>query len=117
MEMMVVFLALKHFLSDLRGHHVLVHTDNTLVVGYINHRGVAPVVAHTVQTGTPDPPFGSRKAAPYGNSLAGLLAGLLSSPFRTWDLEKMNMLCPVRCECPQLCCVEHRVTQEGVPRV
>lgn len=30
LEMMVVFLAPKHFLPQLRGYHVLVHMDNTL---------------------------------------------------------------------------------------
>ncbi len=35
----VVFLALKNFLADLRGHHVLVRSDNTSVVFYINHQG------------------------------------------------------------------------------
>ncbi len=34
-----MFLALKNFLADLRGHHVLVHSDNTSVVSYINHQG------------------------------------------------------------------------------
>ncbi|XP_043120232.1 uncharacterized protein LOC122362727 [Puntigrus tetrazona] len=28
-----------HFLPDLRGHHVLLHSDNTAVVSYINHQG------------------------------------------------------------------------------
>ncbi len=37
LEMLAVFLALKSFLADLRGHHVLVHSDNTSVVSYINH--------------------------------------------------------------------------------
>ncbi|KAI2664440.1 ORF V: Enzymatic polyprotein [Labeo rohita] len=31
--------ALKHFLPDLRDRHVLVRTDNTAVVSYINHQG------------------------------------------------------------------------------
>ncbi|KAI2665262.1 ORF V: Enzymatic polyprotein [Labeo rohita] len=39
LEMMAVFQALKHFLPDLRDHHVLVRTDNTAVVSYINHQG------------------------------------------------------------------------------
>lgn len=39
LEMLAVFQALKHFLPDLRGHHVLVRTDNTSVVSYINHQG------------------------------------------------------------------------------
>ncbi len=30
----------KNVLADLRGHHVLVCSDNTLVVSYINHQGV-----------------------------------------------------------------------------
>ncbi len=40
LEMLAVFQALKHFLPDLRDHHVLVRTDNTAVVSYINHQGV-----------------------------------------------------------------------------
>ncbi|XP_048024136.1 LOW QUALITY PROTEIN: uncharacterized protein LOC125253920 [Megalobrama amblycephala] len=39
LEMMAVFLALRVFLPDLRGHHVLVRSDNTSVVAYINHQG------------------------------------------------------------------------------
>ncbi|KAI2642471.1 ORF V: Enzymatic polyprotein [Labeo rohita] len=39
LEMLAVFWALKHFLPDLIGHHVLVRTDNTAVVYYINHQG------------------------------------------------------------------------------
>ena len=39
LEMLAVFLALKHFLPDLRGRHVLVRTDNTTVVSYINRQG------------------------------------------------------------------------------
>ncbi len=38
-EMLAVFIALKNVLADLRGHHVLVHSDNTSVVSYINHQG------------------------------------------------------------------------------
>ncbi len=38
LEMLAVFLALKNFLADLRGHHVLVRSDNTSVVSYINHQ-------------------------------------------------------------------------------
>ncbi len=36
---LAVFRALKHFLMDLRDYHVLVRTDNTAVVSYINHQG------------------------------------------------------------------------------
>ncbi len=36
---LAVFLAIKNFLADLRGHHVLVHSDNKSVVSYINHQG------------------------------------------------------------------------------
>ncbi len=39
LEMLAVFLALKNFLADLRGNYVLVHSDNTSVVSYINHQG------------------------------------------------------------------------------
>ncbi len=39
LEMLAVFLALKNFLADLRGHHVLVRSDNKSVVSYINHQG------------------------------------------------------------------------------
>lgn len=37
LEMREVFLALKHFLPQLRGYHGLVHIDKTMVVSYINH--------------------------------------------------------------------------------
>ncbi len=40
LEMMAVFLALKNFLADLRGQHVLIRSDNTSVVSYINHQEV-----------------------------------------------------------------------------
>ncbi|KAL0163894.1 hypothetical protein M9458_039647, partial [Cirrhinus mrigala] len=39
LEMLAVFRALKHFLPDLRDRHVLVCTNNTAVVYYINHQG------------------------------------------------------------------------------
>ncbi|XP_059409232.1 uncharacterized protein LOC132143098 [Carassius carassius] len=39
LEMLAVLRALRYFLPDLRGHHVLVRTDNTAVVSYINHQG------------------------------------------------------------------------------
>ncbi|KAL0199681.1 hypothetical protein M9458_002868, partial [Cirrhinus mrigala] len=39
LEMLAVFRALKYFLPDLRDRHVLVRTDNTAVVYYINHQG------------------------------------------------------------------------------
>ncbi len=39
LEMLPAFRALKHFLPGMRGHHVLVRTDNTSVVSYINHQG------------------------------------------------------------------------------
>ncbi len=39
-EMLAVFLALNNFLVDLMGHHVLVRSDNTSVVSYINHQWV-----------------------------------------------------------------------------
>ncbi|KAL0195548.1 hypothetical protein M9458_009120, partial [Cirrhinus mrigala] len=39
LEMLAVFRALKYFLPDLRDRHVLVRTDSTAVVYYINHQG------------------------------------------------------------------------------
>ncbi|XP_035006832.1 uncharacterized protein LOC118103838 [Hippoglossus stenolepis] len=39
LELLAVSLALKHFLPLLRGQHVLVRTDNTTVVAYINRQG------------------------------------------------------------------------------
>ncbi|MGH0134578.1 UNVERIFIED_CONTAM: hypothetical protein FKN15_031049 [Acipenser sinensis] len=36
LELQEVYLALQHFLQEVRGRHVLVHTDNTTVVAYIN---------------------------------------------------------------------------------
>ena len=47
LEMLAILQALKHFLPDLRSHHVLVRTDNTTVVSYINHQGVC---SHAVCT-------------------------------------------------------------------
>ncbi|KAI2644567.1 Transposon Ty3-G Gag-Pol polyprotein [Labeo rohita] len=39
LELMAVFLALKYFLYQLRGCHVLVRVDNTVAVSYLNHQG------------------------------------------------------------------------------
>ena len=39
LELSAVFLSLKHFLPSLMGHHVLVKTDNTTTVSYINRQG------------------------------------------------------------------------------
>ena len=39
LEMLAVEKALMHFLPFLRGHHVLVRTDNTSVVAYVNRQG------------------------------------------------------------------------------
>ncbi|KAL0168322.1 hypothetical protein M9458_036544, partial [Cirrhinus mrigala] len=39
LEMLAIFRALKYFLPDLRDRHVLVRTDSTAVVYYINHQG------------------------------------------------------------------------------
>ncbi|KAL0164029.1 hypothetical protein M9458_039782, partial [Cirrhinus mrigala] len=39
LEMMAVFQALKYFLQQLRGYHVLVRVDNTVVASYINCQG------------------------------------------------------------------------------
>ncbi|XP_059894386.1 uncharacterized protein LOC132447566, partial [Gadus macrocephalus] len=39
LELLAVFLALRHFLPVLRGRHVLVRTDNTSTVYHVNHQG------------------------------------------------------------------------------
>lgn len=39
LELLAVHLSLKHFLPWLRGHHVLVRSDNSTVVAYINRQG------------------------------------------------------------------------------
>ncbi|KAF7221522.1 putative LOC107375874-like protein, partial [Nothobranchius furzeri] len=39
LELLAVFLALRRFLPFLSGHHVLVRTDNTTTVAYINRQG------------------------------------------------------------------------------
>ncbi|KAL2095574.1 hypothetical protein ACEWY4_007722 [Coilia grayii] len=39
LELMAVFLALRHFLPHVENSHVLVRTDNTTVVAYINKQG------------------------------------------------------------------------------
>ncbi|XP_032363307.1 uncharacterized protein LOC116675969 [Etheostoma spectabile] len=39
LEMLAVFRALRSFLPALLGHHVLVRSDNTAVVAYLNHQG------------------------------------------------------------------------------
>ncbi len=39
LEMLAAFWAHKHSLPDLRNHHVLVCTNNTVVAFYINHQG------------------------------------------------------------------------------
>ncbi len=57
LEMLAVFQALKYFLPDLRDHHVLVCTDNTAVVSYINHQGGLRS-RPPVQAGASDPCVG-----------------------------------------------------------
>ena len=39
LELLAVYLSLKHFLPSLMGHHVLVRTDNTTMVTCINRQG------------------------------------------------------------------------------
>ncbi len=41
LELLAVWLALRHFKMLLHEKHVLVRTDNTATIAYINHRGVA----------------------------------------------------------------------------
>ena len=38
-ESTAVFLAVKHFLQDLQGHHVLIRSDNMAAVGHVNKQG------------------------------------------------------------------------------
>ena len=38
LELSAMFLSLKHFFLSLMGHHVLVRTNNTTTVAYINHQ-------------------------------------------------------------------------------
>lgn len=44
LEMMTVLLALRAFPPDLKGYHVLLCSDNMIVVAYVNHQGVAASV-------------------------------------------------------------------------
>ncbi len=60
LEMLAVFQTLKHFLLDLRGHHVLVRTDSTSVVSYINHQGG---LCSRPLYSLPDPPLGPGETA------------------------------------------------------
>ncbi len=39
LEMLAVYKALRSFLPDLSGHHVLIRADNMSVVSYLNHQG------------------------------------------------------------------------------
>nr|XP_055040043.1 uncharacterized protein LOC129427314 [Misgurnus anguillicaudatus] len=39
LELLTVYLALKHFVRFLRNHHVLIRSDNTTAVAYINRQG------------------------------------------------------------------------------
>ncbi len=54
LELEAVFLALKDFRPQLEQQHVLIHTDNTSVVSYINHRSLQC----SVQTGSKSPAMG-----------------------------------------------------------
>lgn len=38
LEMMAVLLALRAYLPDLKGHHVLVCSDSMIMVAYLNHQ-------------------------------------------------------------------------------
>ncbi len=67
LEMLAVFFALNNFLADLRGHHVLVHSDNTAVVSYINHQGVC--IHFHLQTGVQNPPVVPREVVVSSSSL------------------------------------------------
>ncbi len=61
LEMFAVFLALKNFLADLRGHHLLIRSDNTSPGGF--------TVTSTLQTGVPNSPVVPREVAVSSSSL------------------------------------------------
>lgn len=48
LELLTVFLELKIFLQFLRNHNVLIRSDNTTAVEYINHQGVHAPLSFTV---------------------------------------------------------------------
>ncbi|KAI2646068.1 Transposon Ty3-G Gag-Pol polyprotein [Labeo rohita] len=71
LEMLAMFLALKHFLPDLRDHHVLVRTDNTAIVSYINHQGgQTPLAESSLCTWASQ--FGSRHPVEAGAEARGM---------------------------------------------
>ena len=47
LELLAVFLAVKHFRKFLQGQHVLIKTDNSTVVAYINRQGRHTLAAAT----------------------------------------------------------------------
>ncbi len=61
-------LALKNFLADLRGHHVLVRSDNTSV-GLLHKSPGGFAVTSTVQTGVPNPPVVPREVVVSASNL------------------------------------------------
>ncbi len=68
LEMLAVFIALKNFLADLRGHHVLVHSDNTYG-GLLHKSPGGSAVTSTLQISVPNPPVVPRKVVVYLSSL------------------------------------------------
>ncbi len=63
LEMLAVFLALKNFLADLRGYHMLVHSD-------LLHKSPGGfAVTSTLQTGMPNPPVVPREVVVSSSSL------------------------------------------------
>ncbi|KAI2643984.1 enzymatic polyprotein [Labeo rohita] len=92
LEMLAVFRALKQFLPDLIGRHVLVRTDNTAVVYYINHQGGKTPLAessscswayqygsrHPVEAGAEARGMGSPGTGCHGTDVAEALSVRLS---------------------------------------
>ncbi|KAI2642466.1 Catalase-peroxidase [Labeo rohita] len=90
--MLAVFRALKYFLPDLRDRHVLVCTDSTAVVYYINHQGgQTPLTASSSHSWASE--CGSRRPVEAGAEARGMdasprggeadMGNLWSSPSRS----------------------------------
>ncbi len=107
-----MFRALKHFLPDRRGHHVLVRTDNTVVVSLSTTREVcfrAPCTSWRTRSLCGPRTDSSRLAKAFLYPRAGYVPKVPSStlqpvvlqafcppPFREPDQQKLNCMCPVR---------------------
>ncbi|KAI2646149.1 hypothetical protein H4Q32_030848 [Labeo rohita] len=85
LEMLAVFRALKYFLPDFRDRHVLVRTDSTAVVYYINHQGgQTPLTSSISYTWASE--CGSRHPVEAGAEARGMDASPRSSEADMGDL-------------------------------